>query len=89
MPSVDAPIEHRDVTTTMRPLGDIHDELVRIRRLLENGDAEEEAPRRHPLRSRHNGPRRSGWSGSGSPITRPRRATKTSAARRSATRRPA
>ncbi len=45
---METPIEHRDVTTIMRLLGDIHDELVRIRRLLENGDAEEEAPEDTP-----------------------------------------
>jgi hypothetical protein len=41
---VEAPIEHRDVTTIMRLLGDIHYEVREIRRLLEDGDGEEEAP---------------------------------------------
>jgi hypothetical protein len=40
---VEAPIEHRDVTTIMRLLADIHDEVVSIRKLLENENGEEEA----------------------------------------------
>jgi hypothetical protein len=40
---VDPPIDHRDVTTIMRLLADIHDELVRIRRILEDENGEEEA----------------------------------------------
>lgn len=43
-PGVDPPIEGRDVTTIMRLLADIHDELVRIRQALEDEDGEEEAP---------------------------------------------
>jgi hypothetical protein len=41
---VEPPIEHRDVTTIMGLLADIHDELVRIREVLEDEDGEEEAP---------------------------------------------
>jgi hypothetical protein len=40
---VERPIEHQDVTTTMRILADIHAEVVRIRELLEDEDGEEEA----------------------------------------------
>lgn len=45
---MDAPIEHREVTTIMALLGDIHYEVREIRRLLEdeNGE-EEEAPEDH------------------------------------------
>jgi hypothetical protein len=41
---VNAPIDHRDVTTIMKLLADIHDEVRMIRRLLEDEDGEEEAP---------------------------------------------
>jgi len=41
---MDAPIEHRDVTTVMRLLGDGHHEVREIRRLPEDEDGEEEAP---------------------------------------------
>ena len=37
------PIDQRDVTTTMRLLADIHDEVLRIRQILEDEDGEEEA----------------------------------------------
>jgi hypothetical protein len=40
---MEPPIEHRDVTTIMMLLGDIHDEVRTIRRLLEDEDGEEEA----------------------------------------------
>ena len=40
--AVALPIEHRDVTTIMRLLGDIHEEVVTIRRLLEGDNGEEE-----------------------------------------------
>jgi hypothetical protein len=39
---VELPIEHRDVTTIMRLLGDIQQDVARIRRLLEEDDGEEE-----------------------------------------------
>jgi hypothetical protein len=39
---VDAPIEHRDVTTIMALLGSIHEDVHAIRKLLENEDGEEE-----------------------------------------------
>jgi hypothetical protein len=39
---VDAPIEHRDVTTIMKLLGDIQHDVARIRRSLEEDDGEEE-----------------------------------------------
>ena len=45
---MEPPIDHRDVTTIMMLLGDIHDELRKIRRLLEDDDGEEEeAPEDH------------------------------------------
>ena len=45
---VEPPIEHRDVTTIMRMLGDIRADVERIRRLLEDEDGEEEeAPEDH------------------------------------------
>jgi hypothetical protein len=45
---VEPPIEHRDVTTIMALLGDIHYEVREIRRLLEDEDGEEEeAPEDH------------------------------------------
>ena len=45
---MESPIEHRDVTTIMALLGDIHYEVRKIRILLEdeNGE-EEEAPENH------------------------------------------
>jgi hypothetical protein len=39
---IEPPIEHRDVTTIMGQLADIHDEVWRIRKLLEDEDGEEE-----------------------------------------------
>jgi hypothetical protein len=39
---MEPPIEHRDVTTIMALLGDIHYEVSKIRRLLEVEDGEEE-----------------------------------------------
>ena len=39
---MEAPIGHGDVTTIMRLLGDIHHDVARIRRLLEEDDGEEE-----------------------------------------------
>lgn len=42
---LEPPIEHRDVTTIMRLLGDIQNDVARIRWLLEDQDGqEEEAP---------------------------------------------
>jgi hypothetical protein len=42
---MEMPIEHRDVTTIMSLLGDIQDDVRRIRNLLEDDDGqEEEAP---------------------------------------------
>jgi hypothetical protein len=41
---VGLPIEHRDVTTIMRLLADIHEEVLQIRQILEDEDDEEEAP---------------------------------------------
>jgi hypothetical protein len=41
---MDAPISHRDVTTTMALLGDIKEDVRAIRQLLEDEDGEEEAP---------------------------------------------
>ena len=41
---MDSPIDHRDVTTLMRLLGDIQSDVRRIRNLLEDEDGEEEAP---------------------------------------------
>jgi hypothetical protein len=38
------PIEHREVTTIMRLLGDIQTDVRRIWNLLEDEDGEEEAP---------------------------------------------
>jgi hypothetical protein len=40
---VEPPISHRDVTTIMGVLGDIREEVIKIRRLLEEDDGEEEA----------------------------------------------
>ena len=39
---VESPIEHRDVTTIMRLLGDVQADVRRIRNLLEDEDGEEE-----------------------------------------------
>jgi hypothetical protein len=39
---VEQPIEHRDVTTIMRLLGDIQHDVARIRGILEEDDGEEE-----------------------------------------------
>jgi hypothetical protein len=43
---VELPISHQDVTTIMRLLGDIQEDVRAIRDLLEdeNGEGEEEAP---------------------------------------------
>jgi hypothetical protein len=41
---VDPPIDHRDVTTIMRMLGDIQEDVCEIRFLLEDEDGEEEVP---------------------------------------------
>jgi hypothetical protein len=41
---VEPPIEHRDVTTIMGLLGDIQDDVRRIRNLLEEDDGQEEQP---------------------------------------------
>jgi phage host-nuclease inhibitor protein Gam len=40
--AVEPPIEHRDVTTTMRLIGDIQLDVSRIRGPLEDEDGEEE-----------------------------------------------
>jgi hypothetical protein len=40
---LESPIDHRDATTIMGLFGDIHHDVVRIRRLLEDEDGEEEA----------------------------------------------
>ena len=40
---MEPPIEHRDVTTIMGLLGDIHVDVQAIRDLLEDDDGEEEA----------------------------------------------
>jgi hypothetical protein len=42
MPRVEPPIDHRDVTTTMRMIGDIQVDVEAIRSLLEDDDGEEE-----------------------------------------------
>ena len=42
--AVEAPIEHRDVTTIMALLGDIQVDVQAIRKLMEDEDGEEEAP---------------------------------------------
>jgi hypothetical protein len=39
---VDPPISHSDVTTVMRLLGDIREDVRKIWQLLEDEDAEEE-----------------------------------------------
>jgi hypothetical protein len=41
---VEPPIEHRDVTTIMGLLGDIQNDVRRIRNLLEEDDGHEEEP---------------------------------------------
>jgi hypothetical protein len=41
--ALEPPIDHRDVTTIMGLLGDIQHDVVRIRRLLEDEDGQEEA----------------------------------------------
>jgi hypothetical protein len=45
---MEAPIEHRDVTTIMALLGDIKHDVRRIRALLENENGEEEEEDREP-----------------------------------------
>jgi hypothetical protein len=40
---MDPLISHQDVTTIMEMMGDIRREIVRIRKLLEGDDGEEEA----------------------------------------------
>jgi hypothetical protein len=45
---VEAPIEHRDVTTIMVLIGDIQADVRRIRLLLEDEDGEEEEEEREP-----------------------------------------
>jgi phage host-nuclease inhibitor protein Gam len=40
--AMEPPIEHRDVTTIMRLIGDIQLDVTRIRELLEDEDGEEE-----------------------------------------------
>jgi hypothetical protein len=45
---VEAPIEHRDVTTIMALLGDIKDDVRQIRILLEDENGEEEEADRQP-----------------------------------------
>jgi hypothetical protein len=42
-PAVGPPIEHGDVTTIMGLLGDISENVERIRKLLEEEDGEEDA----------------------------------------------
>ncbi|HEX7256035.1 MAG TPA: hypothetical protein VF236_08930 [Gaiellaceae bacterium] len=42
---MEPPIEHSDVTTIMRMIGDIQEDVRRIRTLLENEDGEEEEDR--------------------------------------------
>ena len=37
---MEPPISHRDVTTIMALLGDIHEDVQRIRELLKDGDGE-------------------------------------------------
>jgi hypothetical protein len=39
---MEPPIDHRDVTTIMRLLGDVHEEVVTIRQLLEDEYGQEE-----------------------------------------------
>jgi phage host-nuclease inhibitor protein Gam len=47
---VERPIEHRDVTTIMALLGDIKNDVRRIRTLLEDENGEEEEEDREPDR---------------------------------------
>jgi hypothetical protein len=42
--TIEPPIEHRDVTTIMGILGDMYEELRKIRMLLEEDDGQEEEP---------------------------------------------
>jgi hypothetical protein len=46
--AVEPPIEHRDVTTIMALLGDIKNDVRRIRTLLEDENGEEEEEGREP-----------------------------------------
>jgi hypothetical protein len=48
MSRVEPPIEHSDVTTIMRLLGDIQEDVKGIRRLLEDENGEEETEDREP-----------------------------------------
>jgi hypothetical protein len=41
---IELPFSHTDVTTTMRVLGDIADNVSAIRAILEDDDGEEETP---------------------------------------------
>jgi hypothetical protein len=41
---MEPPIEHTDVTTVMRLLGDIQEDVRLIRELMEDADGEEEDP---------------------------------------------
>jgi hypothetical protein len=45
---VEPPISHSDVTTIMRLLGGIHDDVRQIRELLEDDDGEAEEEAREP-----------------------------------------
>jgi hypothetical protein len=45
---VEPPIEHRDVTTIMGMVGDIQEDVSRIRELLEDENGEEETEDREP-----------------------------------------
>jgi hypothetical protein len=47
---VEQPIEHREVTTIMALLGDIKNDVRRIRTLLEDENGEEEEEDREPHR---------------------------------------
>ncbi|HEX9350983.1 MAG TPA: hypothetical protein VF877_06905 [Gaiellaceae bacterium] len=47
---MEQPIEHRDVTTTMALLGDIMNDVRRIRTLLKDENDEEEEEDREPHR---------------------------------------
>lgn len=48
--ALEPPIEHRDVTTIMALLGDLKDDVRRIRTLLEGENGEEEEEDREPDR---------------------------------------
>ena len=50
MRALEPPIEHRYVTTTMALLGDIKDDVRRIRTLLEDENGEEEGEDRESHR---------------------------------------